>query len=185
MRRKFLEAIPGSAPNSEQAQGSKAKEGFEFCEKLFMLEREFASLSPEERHAERKKQSRPILEAFWTWCSSVDALRNSPLSKAIGYATGQKNILGSFLLDGQIPISNNLDENSNPPVCHGPQKLAVLQHAERSRRQRRSLQHCRNGEGERSGSISISEYLLERMPRANGRYSHELLDSLMPWNAEM
>ena len=65
VRRKFLESIPGGDPAGEQAQGSKAKEGFDFCEKLFMLEREFADLSPEERQAEREKQSRPVLEAFW------------------------------------------------------------------------------------------------------------------------
>ena len=59
VRRKFLEAIPGGDPNSEQARESKATEGFEFCEKLFLLEREFAGLSPAERQAERKNKAGP------------------------------------------------------------------------------------------------------------------------------
>ena len=112
VRSKFIEAISDGDPNSKQVQESKAKEGFEFCEKLFMLEREFAGTFLAERQAEREKQSRPILEELWTCCNSIDALRNSPLSKALGYATGQKQILGSFLLDGRIPISNNPDENA-------------------------------------------------------------------------
>lgn len=185
VRRKFLEAIPGSAPNSEQAQGSKAKEGFEFCEKLFMLEREFASLSPEERHAERKKQSRPILEAFWTWCSSVDALRNSLLSKAIGYATGQKNILGSFLLDGQIPISNNLDENAIRPFVMGRKNWLFCNTPNGAAASAAVYSIVETAKANGLDPYQYLKYLLERMPRANGRYSHELLDSLMPWNAEM
>lgn len=185
VRRKFLEAIPGSAPNSEQAQGSKAKEGFEFCEKLFMLEREFASLSPEERHAERKKQSRPILEAFWTWCSSVDALRNSPLSKAIGYANGQKNILGSFLLDGQIPISNNLDENAIRPFVMGRKNWLFCNTPNGAAASAAVYSIVETAKANGLDPYQYLKYLLERIPRADGRYSHELLDSLMPWNAEM
>ena len=175
-----------------------------------MLEREFASLSPEERQTEREKQSRPVLEAFWTWCSSVDALRNSPLSKAIGYATGQKNILGSFLLDGQIPISNNLDENAIRPfvmegnfasgkVCCFATEFDKLEIWQIHRRKNWLFCNTPNGATASAAVYSIVEtakangldpyqylkYLLERMPRANGRYSHELLDSLMPWNAEM
>ena len=71
------------------------------------------------RQAKREKQSHPILEGFWTWCSDIDALRDSPLSKAVGYATGQKQILGSFLPDGRIPIFNIPDENAIRPFVMG------------------------------------------------------------------
>ena len=84
MRRKFLEAIHRGNPNGEQAQGSRAKEGYEFCEKLFMPEREFAEMSAQERYEEREKQSRPVVEEFWAWCGRIDGLKNSPLSEAIG-----------------------------------------------------------------------------------------------------
>lgn len=42
-------------------------------------------------------------------------------------------------------------------LCDGKKELAVLQYAGRSAGQRRDLQHCRNGEGERTGAIQISE----------------------------
>jgi hypothetical protein len=41
------------------------------------------------------------------------------LGKAVGYATGQKTALNNFLLDGRIPISNNLDENAIRPFVVG------------------------------------------------------------------
>ena len=150
-----------------------------------MLEREFASLSQEERHAERKKQSRPILEAFWTWCSSVDALRNSPLSKAIGYVTGQKNILASFLLDGQIPSSNNLDENAIRPFVMGRKNWLFCNTPNGAAASAAVYSIVETAKANGLDPYQYLKYLLERMPRANGRYSHELLDSLMPWNAEM
>lgn len=182
VRRKFLEAIPGGDPAGEQAQGSKAKEGFEFCEKLFMLEREFAELSLEERQAEREKQSHPVLEAFWVWCSSVDALRNSPLSKAIGYATGQKNILESFLLDGRIPISNNPDENAIRPFVMGRKNWLFCNTPNGAAASAAVYSIVETAKANGLDPYQYLKYLLERMPCANGRYSHELLDNLMPWN---
>ena len=71
--------------------------------------------SPHVRQAKREKQCRLALEEFWTWCSDIDALRTSPLRKAVGYATGQKQILGSFLPDGRILIFNISDENAIRP----------------------------------------------------------------------
>jgi len=42
-----------------------------------------------------------------------------------------------------------------------PEKLAVLQYAERSRSQRCGLQHCGNSESQQSRSIQISEISAE------------------------
>lgn len=150
-----------------------------------MLEREFANLPPEERQAGREKQSRPILEAFWAWCSSVDALRNSPLSKAIGYAIGQKNILGSFLMDGQIPISNNLDENAIRPFVMGRKNWLFCNTPNGAAASAAVYSIVETAKANNLDPYKYLKYLLERMPRANGRYSHELLESLMSWNAEM
>lgn len=74
---------------------------------------------PHVRQAKREKQSRLALEEFWTWCSDIDALRTSPLRKAVCYATGQKQILGCFLPDGCIPILNIPDENAIRPFVMG------------------------------------------------------------------
>ena len=49
-RRKFYEALPA---DEEIRKTSRANEGFERINKIFALEREYASLSPEERHTKR------------------------------------------------------------------------------------------------------------------------------------
>ena len=75
--------------------------------------------SPHVRQAKREKQCRLALEKLWIWCSDIDALRTSPLRKAVGYATGQKQILGCFLPDGCIPILNIPDGNAIRPFVMG------------------------------------------------------------------
>lgn len=185
VRRKFLEAIPGGDPNSEQARESKAAEGFEFCEKLFLLEREFAGLSPAERQAEREKQSRPVLEKFWTWCSGIDALRNSPLSKAVGYATGQKQILGSFLLNGRIPISNNPDENAIRPFVMGRKNWLFCNTPNGADASAAVYSIVETAKANGIDPYKYLKFLLEQMPRAGGRYSRSLLELLAPWNPQV
>ena len=77
---------------------------------LFKVEEEIKSLSPEEKKQKRQEASRPILDAFWSWVEETSALHttNELLTKALTYATNQKEYLETFMEDGRIPISNNL-----------------------------------------------------------------------------
>ncbi|MDR3000820.1 MAG: IS66 family transposase [Fibromonadaceae bacterium] len=113
-RRKFEEAMPKKAPRD-----NCARIGFEYCQKLFALERKFKDLSPEKRCAERNEHSKPILEEFFKWVETVNPLSGSKLAKAITYAINQKKPLSAFLLDGRIDISTNLVENKIRPFAVG------------------------------------------------------------------
>ncbi len=59
-----MDALPSE---KELISTSQAAVGVDYCNKLFALERDFAELSPEERYAERLKQSKPVLDAFYAW----------------------------------------------------------------------------------------------------------------------
>lgn len=113
-RRRFEEAMPKNAPAD-----NSARIGFEFCQELFMLERKFEKLSPEERLIQRHKQSKPVLDKFYKWIETVHPLAGSKLAQAIGYAVNQKKTLSSFLLDGCIEISTNRIENCIRPFSVG------------------------------------------------------------------
>ena len=114
MRRKFAEALPPTGKNE-----SKADEGLTFCKKLFALEDEFKELLPDERLKERLKYSKPVLDAFFDWAGTVNALSGSKFGAAITYARNQQKALSSFLLDGRVSIHNNLAENSIRPFVRG------------------------------------------------------------------
>lgn len=113
-RRKFEEAMPKNAP-----EDNKARIGFEYCQKLFMLERKFENLKPEERLEKRIEKSKPVYDEFYEWLGTVDPLAGSSLAKAVTYAVNQKEHLSTFLLDGCIEISTNRVENHIRPFTTG------------------------------------------------------------------
>lgn len=115
LRRKFEEALPKSVNQEE----SKAEIGFKYCNELFSLEKKWADLEYNERYQKRLEQAKPVLDAFWSWVSSLNVLQGSNLGKAVTYALNQKEALNSFLLDGRTEISNNRAENSIRPFVNG------------------------------------------------------------------
>jgi len=113
LRRKFVEA---EVLNKEDG---KAKQGVNYCNELFALENEIKEFSPEEKYKIRNNRAREILERFWNWIASFNALRGSKLGKAINYALNNKSGLMNFLLDGRCALSNNIAERSIRPTTVG------------------------------------------------------------------
>ncbi|MGO9065163.1 MAG: IS66 family transposase [Myxococcaceae bacterium] len=93
---------------------TRARYALALIQALFGLEREWKLSSPEERWGLRQEKSKPIVEAFFRWCDeeSLKVLDETPISKAIGYARNQREALCRFLIDGRLPIHNNISENA-------------------------------------------------------------------------
>ena len=140
--------------------------------------------SPHVRQAKREKQSRLALEKLWIWYSDIDALRISPLSKAVGYATDQKQILGSFLPDGRIPIFNIPDENAIRPFVMG-RKSWLFCNTRKGAATSDSV-YSIVGDAKVNGMVPYKylKYLLKQMPRVGRRHSCGLLEALAPWNPQ-
>lgn len=116
-RRKFDEALK-SVPLKNRAN-TAAAQGKQYCDRLFELEREFAILSPEERHEKRQKFSKPLLDELFIWAQGYNQLTQTLLGKAVHYLLGQRVYLENFLLDGRLEISNNRAERSIKPFVIG------------------------------------------------------------------
>lgn len=114
LRRRFKEAIPDT-----DAVNSKAKIGFEYCNRLFEFERKFKELTPEERLKQRLEQEKPLLDEFWSWLETLNPVGGSKLAKAVGYARGERKYLNVFLNAPEVPVSNNRCENAIRPFTVG------------------------------------------------------------------
>jgi transposase len=114
LRRKFNDALP----KTEQ-KGSKALDGLTFCQKLFKPEEGWVDLSPDDRLEQRQQHSKPVLDEFFAWLETVNALSGSKLAEAVTYARNQREPLSAFLLDGRIDISTNKVENAIRPFAVG------------------------------------------------------------------
>jgi transposase len=89
-----------------------AKAALAMISAIFRIERSIAAAPRKKREQVRKKKSRPIVEQFFAWCAEHKplVLDDSPIAKAIGYSTNQKEALMRFLDDGRLPIHNNISE---------------------------------------------------------------------------
>jgi transposase len=118
LRRYFVDALPKNVQSPEAAIPSQ---GIAYCNKLFDIEEKLEKLSPQERKAERLKQEKKVLDAFWAWVDSVrnTVLPKSKLGEALNYAFVHKKELMNYLENGHCVISNNLAENSIRPFTIG------------------------------------------------------------------
>ena len=89
---------------------------------LYKIEAGIKHDPPERKLAIRERNSRPIIEKKikpWLETGLAAHLPQSPMRQAIGYSLGVWKELQTYLLDGRIPIDNNLAENAIRPIALG------------------------------------------------------------------
>jgi transposase len=103
-RRYFFKAM-GSDPE-------RAKTALGFIGALFRIERTLADSPRKKKEQIRQKRSRPIIDAFFSWCDAEaeSVLDDTPICAGIRYARNQKEGLSRFIDDGRLPIHNNMSE---------------------------------------------------------------------------
>ena len=117
-RRKFSEAV--------KAQGKKKKEGKAYrglalIRKLYRVEKQARKLHPEDRHARRQQQARPVLDELRSWLDEVlpQVPPTSATGKALNYLHNEWSKLVRYLDDGRLEIDNNGAENAIRPFVVG------------------------------------------------------------------
>ena len=112
LKRKFHEAVLVLPKNGKKGT---AVQGEAYCSKLSEIEDKLSGLSPEERHEQRLKLEKPILDEFLSWGNSRHASEQSTLGKALTYLHNQGPRIANYLLDGRLEATNNLAERSIKP----------------------------------------------------------------------
>ncbi len=113
-RRKWLEAMPKGAT----VENSAAARGYEFCSRIFEVESTIEHLSDKERAEERQKQTKPIIDEFYSWLETIFK-PSGKLKEAVKYTLNQKEFLCTFLDHGEVEASNNMVENAQRGVVVG------------------------------------------------------------------
>lgn len=125
IRRKFHEIIADL--NQEALKNSRAIIGFNWCEKIYNLERSlrenYSNIDDyyQKRYEIRLKELKPLLEAFEEYINIEikDALPRSPLGKALEYAQKTVPKMKTVLEDGSLEIDNNAAERAVKPFVIG------------------------------------------------------------------
>jgi len=180
LRRKYEEAMPKGA-----AIGSAAAVGFEYCNRLFAIEKDLEQLTPEERKIQRRERSKPVLEAYWSWIETVNALKGSKLAEATTYSRNQKTSLATFLEDGQVSLSNNRAENAIRPFVVGRKGWLF---ADTPKGAKASAVVYSIVETAKANNLNVFMYLvhiLSTMPGANFKDDSSILEDIMPWSPKL
>ena len=183
LRRKFVEAIPAKKSPSDPL--TSAEIGRQYCDKLFAIEDSLKGLTSEERKVKRLELEKPVLEAFWCWLDSVNALKGSALGKAVTYAKNQKPYMENYLLDGRCSLSNNAAENAIRPFTVGRKNWLF---ADTPKGASASAAVYSLVETAKANGLNVFEYLnylLLYMPDTPWQQRPELLDDLMPWSPDV
>lgn len=103
-RRYFFKALDSDPERAKIALG--------FIGALFRIERTLADSPRKKKEKIRDKRSRPIVDAFFSWCDAEapKILDDTPISNGIRYSRNQRVGLSEFLEDGRLPIHNNMSE---------------------------------------------------------------------------
>lgn len=181
LRRKFIEAIP--ARQAFDGNISNAEIGRDYCDKLFAIEADLADLSPEDRYNKRLELEKPVLEAFWSWLDSVNALRGSKLATAVTYANNQKPYMENYLLDGRCSISNNAAENAIRPFVMGRKNWLFADTPKGADASAAVYSIIETAKANGLDTFAYLERLLMHM--TDWDHSTEHLDELMPWSEFM
>ncbi|WP_173299282.1 IS66 family transposase, partial [Thermanaeromonas sp. C210] len=104
-RRKFDEALK-ALPEDKRNAAVAAREGLEYCNRLFAIERELKEATPEERYQIRQERSRPVLDEFLAWLKKQKShvLPKSTFGQAVYYCLSQWDKLVAFLQDGRLEL---------------------------------------------------------------------------------
>lgn len=178
-RRKFDEAL-NSMPEKERA-GSDALRGKQYCDRLFMLERESANMDRNERYRKRQELSKPVVEEFFRWVSSIGVLPKSAIGLARHYVLSQKKYLERYLMDGRLEISNNRAERSIKPFVIGRKNFLF---ANTPRGARASAVMYSIIETAKENGLDPYKYLVyvfQKAPNSDVPNNVNSIEALLPW----
>lgn len=179
VRRKFIEAIP----QKKSTEGlTNAEIGKNYCDQLFMIERDLKDLSPEDRKIKRLELEKPVLDAFWCWLENLNVLKGSALGKAVTYALNQKKYMENYLLDGRCSISNNAAENAIRPFTVGRKNWLFADTPKGASASAAVYSIVETAKANGINVYTYLHYLLLYMPDTDWRNHPEELEQLMPWS---
>ena len=178
MRRYWHEALPGKSKSSPPR--TPAEIGFDYCNQLFELEKEYADMDADTRKARRLETEPAIWEAYWSWLETVTPTGGSRLAKVVTYAKNQKPYMENYLLDGRCSISNNIAENIARPYAVGRKNFLFHDTVKGARASSIIYSLVETAKLNNLNIYAYLEAVLLYMP--DYKNEPEAIEELMPWS---
>ena len=176
-RRYFYNAVPGH----DMSVPGTAREGVRLIDILYRIEKENKGTSLTDLGHIRDTESRKAVSNFYTWLDTVHpALKG--MTDAVNYAKNQKENLMRFLDDPVIPLSNSRAENAIRPFVIGRKNWLFCNSIAGGNAVANAYSIVETAKANDLDVLKYIEYILRRLPIAEGNFTDEFLEKLAPWN---
>jgi len=184
-RRKYDEALK-SLGGKESAAAVTIHQGLNYCNKLFKIEEEISTRSPDARLKHRMEQAKPLLAEYFAWVEKNQpmVLPKSKLGEAIGYSLRQRKHLEHYLLDGRLEISNNRAERSIKPFVIGRKNWLFSNTPKGADASAVIYSLIETAKENDLNPFPYLQYLFEQLPNVDMQ-NPEILKKYLPWSAEL
>ncbi|NKF07108.1 IS66 family transposase [Clostridium gasigenes] len=190
IRRKYHEIIVHL--DKEALKKSRAIIGFNYCEKLYKIEKDLREKYSdkedyyEKRYEIRIKESAPILEEFIDYVEREikDALPRNPLGQALEYSKKLLPNMKTFLENGSLEIDNNGAERAIKPFVIG-RKNWLFSSSSRGAKASASIYSII--ETAKSNGLIVEKYLVYLIDVLSNTEikNRDTLINAMPWSNEL
>jgi len=185
VRRKFVDALKALPKDADESR-TLSQRGKEYCDKLFMLEREYTELDPEQRLEVRINKSKPVFDEFYEWLAENKdvVLPKSALGKAISYSLNQWDKLETFLKNGEVELSNNAAEVAIKPFVLSRKNFLFAKSPKGAKASAILFSIMETAKANNLSPFHYLEYLFEQIPNINVNDDKELKE-LLPWSDDL
>lgn len=180
VRRKFYDALPKNSKSTDHSAQAVAK-----IDELFKLEREWQTLSAEERLDKRQRILKIKLQDFFKWIDDIDALPKTALGKAINYALKYQQHFLTVIDDGRLELSNNRAERAVKALVMGRKNWLFSTSFDGAKSTATILSILETAKANGLNSRQYMQYLLEELPQLATTKNPELLEAYLPWHSNI
>jgi transposase len=121
---------------------------------------------------------------FFVWAENVNT-NQEPLKKAIKYTLNHKEYFTNFLLDGRIPLSNNLSENAIRPVALARKNFLFSDTPQGAEASALVFSIIATATANNLDPYEYLVYIFRTLPNLGFYNNQELLDRCMPWSDKL
>ena len=190
-RRPFADALKvmkqKGGPSKQSVKKSIAYQALDRISSIFALEDGWKQLSPEERLSRRQEQSKPLVEAYFTWVKSIDpaTVISENTRKGLVYSANQEKYLKVFLEDGRVPIDNSASERAIRPFCVGRANWHIIDSINGAKASAAVYSIVETAKANRLKPYEYLKFLLEEVCKHQNDTDQSFLDKLLPWSDEI
>ncbi len=125
-----------------------------------------------------------MLEAFFAWAETTNTYQDD-LKKAINYTLNHKKYFTNFLLDGRIPLSNNLSEIAVKPVALARKNALFSDSVEGAEASALIFSIINTAAANNLDPYKYLEYIFRQLPNVDFTQDNFVLDEYLPWSEEV